>query len=72
MNRKQIKCLWIGIVVFIIMGLFPPFRWTSGGFLGYRFLLYPLGHIDISRLFVQWVIVAAITGGLLLTLQERK
>jgi hypothetical protein len=31
-----------------------------------------MGHIDISRLFVQWIIVVAITGGLLLAFQEKK
>jgi hypothetical protein len=72
-SYKRIICLWIGIVVFIIMGLFPPWITKSGGmFLGYSFLLREFGHIDISRLAVQWIIVAVITGGLFLAFQEKK
>lgn len=75
MNRKQIKCLWIGIVVFILMGLFPPFMTTSEGyFRGYMFVIndYSYLRVDISRLFVQWIIVAVVTGGLLLTFQQKE
>jgi len=76
MNRKQIKCLWIGIGIFVIMGLFPP-RITSeptfvepGGrswSLEYSFLLRQFDDIDILRLSIQWIIVAVITGGMFLT-----
>ncbi len=24
MNKKQLACLWIGIIVIVLMGLFPP------------------------------------------------
>lgn len=95
MNRKQIICLWIGIGVFILMGLFPPWVSKYGRFSGYMFAFNPTSHslppylegrenkpvpyytydpslrVDISRLSVQWIIVAVITGGLLLTFREK-
>ena len=27
MNDKQIKCLWVGIALIVVMGLFPPWVW---------------------------------------------
>lgn len=27
MNKKQKKCIWTGLIVFVLMGLFPP--WVS-------------------------------------------
>jgi hypothetical protein len=88
MNRKQIICLWIGIVVFITIGFFPPWKWTPGNlFLGHGFILdpsfkYPYNkeksfspcdlRIDTTVLYVQWIMVAVITGGLLLTFQGKK
>jgi len=27
LNKKQEKCIWIGLIIFILMGLFPP--WVS-------------------------------------------
>jgi hypothetical protein len=77
--HKPIICLWIGIVVFIMMGLFPPCYWPSSGkFLGWHsissFQKYPMTYAKIytSLLFTQWIMVAVITGGLLLTFQGKK
>ncbi|MFZ0034663.1 MAG: hypothetical protein WAK60_06725 [Sedimentisphaerales bacterium] len=86
MSRKQKICLWIGIVVFILMGLFPPSMYDGGVvnlvgegetetrcFKGYMFILNNTDMlIDVSRLFVQWIMVAVITGGLILTSQKKK
>jgi hypothetical protein len=70
-NRKQRTCLWAGIIVFVLMGLFPPGYYASG-YHEYTFLFLPLiqvtgCRIDIHRLFVQWIMVAVVTGGLILT-----
>ena len=88
--------MWLGILVFVLMGLFPPWLYTYnatirspvyGSFLtgsqkiaGYYFLFAPpdpageSGHgisLDITRLFVQWVIVIALTGGLIYTIKDK-
>jgi hypothetical protein len=74
--RRERICLWAGIAVFVLMGLFPPCYW-SNGHTDYAFLFLPLiedtySRIDIHRLFVQWITVAVVTGGLMLTLHDRK
>lgn len=78
MNRRQRVCLWIGIVVFVLMGLFPPCYGLGPGESAYTFLFLPLLQvdtywwIDIHRLCVQWAIVVVVTGGLILTFHDRK
>ncbi len=77
MNRKQMIVLWIGITVFVLMGLFPPFIASlPSGYGGrqryYQFILSIYGNIDIIRLCVQWAMVAVITGGLIYTLKDKK
>ena len=101
MNRTQLNVLWIGIGVFVLMGLFPPWtlQLTSTSILtlsvdqkqwlasqkssAYKFLLIPpqlmgaakIGvpfQIDVPKLGVQWAVVVAITGGLLVTFKDKK
>ncbi len=77
MNRKQMMVLWIGITVFVLMGLFPPFiAPLPSGYGGrqryYQFILSIYGNIDIIRLCVQWAMVAVITGGLIYILKDKK
>lgn len=62
MNKTQLKVLWVGIGIFVLMALFPP---TTRG---YNFVLNR-GDISLSRLLIQWVIVAAITGGFIYSLK---
>jgi hypothetical protein len=78
MNKQQRKFLWIGITIFVLMGLFPPQMWTQGdrdyvdsGY-GFIFAITRNCRIDAPKLFVQWSMVAAVTGGLLLTLRNNK
>lgn len=76
-NEKQKTILIIGVIIIILMGLFPPWaRILSGEGLrkmtfGYAFIAAPPDHrvaLDISRLFVQWIMVIFATGlGVLLT-----
>lgn len=71
MNPKQRKHLWIGITVFVLMGLFPPCYISRTGEQSYTFLFQPLladtnWAIDTHRLYVQWIMVAVVTGGLML------
>lgn len=76
MNHKQRTYLWIGIIVCVLMGLFPP-CYDPEHRQGYTFLFLPLivetwARVDIHRLCVQWLMVAVVTGGLMLTFHEGK
>ena len=87
MNGKQKICLWIGIAVIVLMSLFPPWLYTQARITevqtnaGYHFLLTPpqpqgeVGygiHLDMSRLFVQWIVIIAIAAGLIVSFQEKE
>ena len=84
MNSKQKKVLWIGIVIVVLMGLFPPWTDTLEGFRteprGYVIIFkppYSRGgawgvQIDFQRLILQWLIVGFVIGGLLITSKNRK
>ncbi|GAG30297.1 unnamed protein product [marine sediment metagenome] len=62
MNKTQLKVLWVGIGIFVLMGLFPP---TTRG---YNFVLNR-GDISLSRLLIQWAIIAAIMAGFIYSLK---
>ena len=68
MNRKQMICLWIGIAVMVLMGLFPPYRWGDDSFL----FDMEADAIEFAKLFIQWFIVALVTGGLIYTFKNKK
>ncbi len=58
--------LTVGIVVIILMGLFPPWTSTEFPFFDYAFIAIPpdFGGIvlDIPRLVLQWIVVLLATG----------
>lgn len=79
LNEKQRKVVILGIVLFILMGLFPPWIYTLNAQsinrekpAGYALIISPpepeknavaFGvKIDISRLIVQWLVLATATG----------
>ncbi len=81
MNKKQLISLWIGIIAIVLMGLYPPWMMTGGGSIlgfgkwGYSFIMNPpheACRIDTSRLGVQWAMVAAVTGGLVVAFTDKK
>lgn len=87
MNRKQKNCLWIGIAVIVLMGLFPPvakrarslvdgYGKTYGEknrtYVAYDFIFDTRAPVVLSNLITQWVIVSAITGGLIYTFKDKK
>ncbi len=108
MNKKQLTAMWTGIIVFVVMGLFPPWivniPWDSrlepmAGWrvdFEYGFIishswqaqtasnmernsearaesnLNKRHDIDFPTLIIQWLIVGAITTGLVLTFRDRK
>ena len=74
MTKTQLKVLWIGIAIFVLMGLFPPKEThdPAGSYAdGYGFI-FTVDDIAFSRLFVQWVIVTVVTTGLIYTLKYKK
>lgn len=71
MSKKQLRVLWMGIVLFVLMGFFPPeaqyFRGERCA-VEYEFIL-TAPNIAFGVLLVQWAIAAAVTGGLIYTLK---
>jgi len=72
--------LWIGILLIVLMCLFPPWIWYDR-IVGYAFLfsdrtvgneIYRSAHIYFVRLLIQCAIVGLITGGLVYTLKDKK
>ena len=79
MNKKQTKILWIGIIVFVLMGLFPPYEVTRivdqagktiEGPIKYEFFLSPPCDISFTRLIIQWIIVSVLTAGAIYSTKE--
>lgn len=84
-NKRQKNIIIIGLIVFGIMCLFPP--WVVFDYnrirnirldAGYSFIFWPptIGRltatIDIVRLFVQWICVGVVTGGITFLLKDAK
>jgi len=83
-NRKQTIVMLIGIVVAVLMGLYPPWvfinernRMRVDG--GYALITEPPSFklledatIDFWRLGAQEFLVAVFTGGLIVTLRDKK
>lgn len=63
MNRTQLKVLWVGIGIIVLMGLFPP--GTHGGY----DLILEARSVSLGRLIIEWAIVVAVTGGLIYSLK---
>ncbi|MBN1972546.1 MAG: hypothetical protein JW787_02835 [Sedimentisphaerales bacterium] len=78
MNKKQKVILFIGIIIFVIMGIYPPWvlNRSSGIEAGYwAFINDPprtAKFIDLYRLGVQWFMVAVVIGSLLVILKDKK
>ena len=86
MNSRQKTALWIGIIIIVIMGIYPPWEYTFGKEYVPKITL-PGGYwpiygppkpegagteIDFSRLLIQWIMVALVTGGTIVTLKDKK
>jgi len=86
-NPKQLRILTAAGVIFVAMGLFPPWTYTLDMQsihrekpAGYALIVSPPNpekdapafgvRLDISRLLIQWLVLAAATGGLLLLTRE--
>jgi len=84
MNRKQKICLWVGIALIVVMGLFPPwvceyYRDGAKSFVirpgPYSLIVSPPEYgkfVDLYRLGIQYLVVAVVTAGLIITLRDKK
>lgn len=69
MNRKRRACLIVGFLLLAAATLFPPWRSSMGRgrfSSSYGFLFdppYSGDTVELSRLFVEWLLVALVTGG---------
>jgi hypothetical protein len=67
MNKKQIVCLWLGIAVFVLVGLVrqvtPIYLW-EGGRGG--------GDLMLPRFIVLWVCIIVVTIGLIYTFRDKQ
>ena len=87
LNPKQLRILISSGVIFVAMGLFPPWTYTLDAQsihrekpAGYALIILPPNpekdapafgvRLDVSRLSIQWLILVAATGGLLLLARE--
>lgn len=87
LNSKQLRILIAGVVIFVAIGLFPPWTYTfnaesipSEKPAGYALIVSPPNpeqavpvfgvRLDISRLLIQWLVLVAATGSLLLLTKE--
>src|ERR1700740_780878 len=65
MNRKQRACILFGFLLLVLSLLFGPTRWRGPyNLVSYSFLFTGRGSIDFARLFVEWLLIALVTGGL--------
>lgn len=77
MNKRQVRVTVAALALIAIMGIFPPWSLrTEGGreiSRGYSFITSPacpICSINISRLFVQWVVIGVIGVGITLALKS--
>lgn len=85
MNQKQLIAMWCGIIVIVLMGLFPPWHVKTLAGLesqqshGFAFILLPPRverdihpMINIPQLLIQYFVVGLITTGYIITLNYKK
>ena len=67
MYKRQKIILWIGIIIIVLMGLFPPYEYEGrfGKQFSFRFLFCPdrFSELDLMRLIIQWIIVSILAVG---------
>jgi hypothetical protein len=72
-NSKQLSVLWIGVGFIVLMGLIPPWQYQSSNPAGYGLMFSPppgVHSVDITRLLIQWALVAIVSGALILSLKS--
>jgi|WetSurMetagenome_2_1015567.scaffolds.fasta_scaffold29071_3 hypothetical protein len=85
MNKNQKIVILIGVVIFFLIGIYPPLLLTSApensalleGFYKYSFIWsrsYNDGwcKIDLNSLIAEWITAAFVIGGLILYFDDRR
>lgn len=78
MNKKQTTVLWVGILIFVLIGLFPPLKSRSPKPISRTNMPQIItvfdsdSKVDVNQLFVYWSIIVVLTGGLIYTLKDKK
>lgn len=73
LNENQKLCLWLGILVIVAMGLYPPWKFITETPTSFGFLYAPPPgqvKLDYMRLSVEWVMAAVVTFGLVISAQK--
>lgn len=73
MNKKQKIIMWVGISIFVLMGLFPPNSSSRFGDVSYDFLLSTdPPDLALAHLTIQWIIVFVLTAGAIYSIKGSK
>lgn len=84
MNGRQRMVLWVGLLVIVAMGIYPPWTFRYGAIrLGRRYALIteppsygsfpgPLATLDANRLGVEWAAVVVISASLMYIWRDHK
>ncbi len=86
MNKNPKIVLCIGIIIFVLIGLFPPWIAPNPTILhgssqvGYHFFFYTTikgitnttFRINYPLLLIQWMMIAVVTGGVIVLLKDKK
>jgi len=84
MNSQQRMVLWMGLLVIVVMGVYPPWAFRYGEiWLGRRYALIteppsygsfsgPLATLDANQLGIQWAAVVVISAGLIYIWRDHK
>ncbi len=63
MNKKQIVCLWLGIIVFVLVGLYASSD---------TIYLWSHGALMLPPFTVLWVCIIIVTIGLIYTFRDKQ
>jgi len=66
MNKRQKVVLWVGLGLFVFMGLFPPLS------RGYGCLVTTRSSIQFGKLLIQWLILSPVIPGFIYALRGDK
>lgn len=67
-SDMRLIVVWVAVLLIVAMGLFPPS--TYGGEYHWLFSASP-GRVDVTRLLIQWVCVAFLSGAAVWSLKEK-
>jgi hypothetical protein len=84
MNSRQRMVLWVGLLVIVVTGIYPPWAFRYGEiWLGRRYALIteppsygsfsgPSATLDANQLGIQWAAVVAVSASLMYIWRDQK